>query len=124
MSLEGVGKSMTDPYDVLGLDRQADDVAIRRAYAQLVRQFPPEREPEAFRNIRAAYERLRDPESRARLSLFLLQPPPPLPSRRRVSYDLGVHAEDLLTLAVEQVRIPMEQDFCEPDESPGPKKGA
>ena len=118
MNPEGVGKSMTDPYEVLGLDRQADDVAIRRAYAQLVRQFPPERDPDTFRNVRAAYEQLRDPERRARLSLFLLQPPPPvpsLPSRRRVTYDLDVHAEDLLTLAVEQVRIPMQQDFCEPE---------
>lgn len=115
MNSEGVAESMTDPYDILGLDRQADDTAIRRAYAGLVRQFPPEREPEAFRRIRAAYEQLRDPESRARLSLFLLQPPPPLPPRRRVAYDLGVHVEDLLTLAMEQARRPMEQDFCEPE---------
>ena len=113
MSSEGAGNLMTDPYDVLGLDRQADDTTIRRAYAQLVRQFPPEREPEAFRRIRTAYERLRDPERRARLSLFLLQPPPSLPPHRRVEYDLDVHAEDLLALAAEQVRIPMEQDFCE-----------
>ena len=115
MSSEGVAKSMTDPYDTLGLDRQADDTAIRRAYARMVRQFPPEREPEAFRRIRAAYEQLRDPERRARLSLFLLQPPPPLPPRRRVAYDLDVHVEDLLTLAMEQVRRLMEQDFCEPE---------
>ena len=115
MNSEGVAESMTDPYDILGLDRQADDTAIRRAYAGLVRQFPPEREPEAFRRIRAAYEQLRDPESRTRLSLFLLQPPPPLPPRRRVAYDLGVHVEDLLTLAMEQARRPMEQDFCEPE---------
>ena len=115
MSSEDAAKSAQDPYDVLGLDRQADDAAIRRAYARLVRQFSPEREPDAFRKIRAAYEQLRDPESRARLVLFLLQPPPPLPPQRRVGYDLGVHAEDLLTLAMEQVRTPMEQDFREPE---------
>ena len=113
MNPEGAAKPMTDPYEILGLDRQADDTAIRRAYARLVRQFPPEREPDAFRKIRTAYEQLRDPDSRARLSLFLLQPPPPLPPRRRVDYDLDAHAEDLLALAVEQVRIPMTQDFCE-----------
>jgi len=115
VSPEGAAKSAKDPYDILGLDRQADDTAIRRAYARLVRQFPPEREPDAFRKIRTAYEQLRDPESRARLSLFLLQPPPPLPPQRRVDYDLGVHAEDLLALAIEQVRIPMEHDFREPE---------
>lgn len=115
MNSEGAFKSMEDPYAVLGLDRQADDAAIRRAYAQQVRQFPPEREPEAFRRIRAAYEQLRDPERRARVSLFLLHPPPPLPPRRRVAYDLDVHVEDLFMLAMEQVRIPMEKDFCEPE---------
>ena len=115
MSSTDAAKSKGDPYEILGLDRQAGDTAIKRAYFQLVRQFPPEREPEAFRKIRAAYEQLRDPERRARLSLFLLQPPPPLPPRRRVAYDLDVHVEDLFTLAMEQVRIPMEQDFCEPE---------
>ena len=113
MSSEDVAKSMEDPYSTLGLDRQADDMAVKRAYFQLVRQFPPEREPDAFRKIRTAYEQLRDPESRARLSLFLLQPPPPLPPRRRADYDLDVHAEDLLALAMEQVWTPMKQDFCE-----------
>lgn len=116
MDSEGAARSMEDPYAVLGLDRRAGDMAIRRAYAQQVKQFPPEREPEAFRKIRAAYEQLRDPERRARASLFLLQPPPPLPPRRRTTYDLDVHVEDLFTLAVEQVRGPMEQDFCEPEQ--------
>ena len=91
-----VSKPMRDPYSVLGLARQASEEDIKRAYFQLVRQFPPEREPEKFREIRTAYEQLRDPENRARLTLFLLQPPPPLPRQRRPSYDLSVHVEDLL----------------------------
>jgi preprotein translocase subunit Sec63 len=52
---------MTDPYDVLGVDRDADDEAIRRRYLELVRQHPPERAPERFAEIREAYDRLRDP---------------------------------------------------------------
>jgi hypothetical protein len=114
MSSDIVSQPVRDPYGVLGLDRQASEVEIKRAYFQLVRQFPPEREPEKFRDIRTAYEQLRDAESRAQITLFLLQPPPPLPHRRRPSYDLSVHADDLLTLAMELVRTPMQHDFREP----------
>lgn len=122
MSSDGISKPVRDPYNVLGLARQASETEIKRAYFQMVRQFPPEREPEKFREIRTAYEQLRDPQSRARTALFLLQPPPALPSRRRSGYDLRVHAEDLLTLAMELVRTPMQQDFRElkmTSESPG-----
>jgi curved DNA-binding protein CbpA len=114
MSSDVVSKPLRDPYGVLGVDRQASEAEIKGAYFQLVRQFPPEREPEKFRQVRTAYEQLRDPESRARIALFLLQPPPALPNRRRSGYDLSVHAEDLLTLAMELVRTPMQQDFREP----------
>lgn len=106
-----ISQPSRDPYSVLGLSRQADEEAITRAYFQLVRQFSPERAPEQFREIRTAYEQLRDPANRARLGLFLVQLPPPLPKHRRPSYDLSVHVEDLLTLAMELVRTPMQDDF-------------
>lgn len=51
----------SNPYQVLGLSHDADAVAIRARYLELVRQFPPEREPQRFGEIRAAYEQLRDP---------------------------------------------------------------
>jgi curved DNA-binding protein CbpA len=102
---------MTDPYRVLGIDRRASDAEIKRAYFQLVRQFPPEQAPEKFQEIRAAYEQLRTPESKAQVDLFLIQPPPAAPKRRRASYDLSVHPEDLLTLTLEMVATPMQQDF-------------
>ncbi len=114
MSFDVVSQPVRDPYSVLGLDRQASEAEIKRAYFHLVRQFPPEREPEKFRAIRTAYEQLRDAESRAQIALFLLQPPLPLPNRRRPSYDLSAHADDLLTLAMELVRTPMQHDFREP----------
>lgn len=111
MNPDVISQPSRDPYSVLGLSRQADDEAIKRAYFQLVRQFSPERAPEQFREIRTAYEQLRDPANRARLGLFLVQLPPPLPKHRRPSYDLSVHVEDLLTLAMELVRTPMQDDF-------------
>jgi curved DNA-binding protein CbpA len=61
---------MTDPYTVLGLSADSDDEAIRRRYLELVRQFTPEHQPEKFAAIRAAYENLRDLNTRLRYRLF------------------------------------------------------
>ena len=52
---------MNDPYEQLGLAASADEKEIRQRYLELVRQFPPDRAPEKFAEIRAAYDALRDP---------------------------------------------------------------
>lgn len=52
---------MSGPHDVLGLPAEADEAAVRQRYLQLVREFPPDRAPERFAAIRAAYDELRDP---------------------------------------------------------------
>ena len=71
-----------DPYDVLGLERSADAEAIRKAYFALVREHPPERDPEAFKRIRAAYERIRTPEQRLETDMLLWEDwSDPAPSR-------------------------------------------
>ena len=59
-----------DQFAVLGLEESADDAAVRTAYLQALRTSPPDRDPEGFRRIRAAYEALRDVESRLDLRLF------------------------------------------------------
>ena len=64
--------AFTDPLVVLGLAPGADDSEIRRRYLELVRRHPPEREPDLFREIHAAYELARDPLLMARK---LLSPP-------------------------------------------------
>src|SRR5262245_56124429 len=61
---------MTDPYEVLGLPGDSDDETIRRRYLELVRQYPPEHAPERFASIRAAYEALRDLNTRLRHQIF------------------------------------------------------
>jgi curved DNA-binding protein CbpA len=61
---------MPDPYTVLGLPDDSDDEAIRRRYLELVRQFSPERHPEKFAAVRAAYDSLRDLNTRLRHRLF------------------------------------------------------
>ena len=61
---------MTDPYAILGLPTDCDDDTIRRRYLELVKQFSPEHHPEKFAAIRAAYESLRDLDTRLRYRLF------------------------------------------------------
>ncbi len=64
---------MQDPYQVLDLPRDADSDRIRSRYLELVRLFPPEKEPQQFAAIRAAYDALRDPVVRLRNQLFDFQ---------------------------------------------------
>jgi curved DNA-binding protein CbpA len=61
---------MSDPYEVLGLASDADGAEIRRRYLELVRQSPPDREPERFAAVRAAYDEVRDPARRLEAQLF------------------------------------------------------
>ncbi len=50
-----------DPFAVLGVSSDAGEADVRARYLELVKQFPPEREPEKFREIRAAFEVAKDP---------------------------------------------------------------
>ena len=60
-----------NPYRVLGIPEDTvDDDAIRNAWLEGVRRFPPEKEPERFARNREAYEMIRDRESRYRLWTF------------------------------------------------------
>ena len=61
---------MIDPYEILGLPDAAGDQVIRNRYLELVREFTPERSPEKFAAIRAAYESTRDLNTRLRHRLF------------------------------------------------------
>ncbi|MBC7852226.1 MAG: J domain-containing protein [Pirellulaceae bacterium] len=61
---------MTNPYEILGVATQASDADIRGRYLQLVREFPPDRAPERFAQIRAAFDELRDPVVRLEKQVF------------------------------------------------------
>jgi curved DNA-binding protein CbpA len=54
-----------DHYATLGVDRSAREEEIRRAYYRLVREHPPEKDPEGFKLIRTAYDTLSNPTARA-----------------------------------------------------------
>ena len=61
---------MANPYEVLRIAADADDEVIRRRYLELIRQFSPEHHPEKFSAIRAAFEDLRDLNTRVTYRLF------------------------------------------------------
>lgn len=65
---EGIG----DPFEVLGLPQDAEASQVRARYLELLKRYPPEREPEQFRRIRAAFEATHDPLARA---ASMLEPP-------------------------------------------------
>lgn len=78
-----------DPYRVLGIARGAGAEEIRRAYFAKVREHPPERDPEAFKRIREAYDRIKSLEKRVESEVFLMkelapsfEPPPSAPTVR------------------------------------------
>jgi len=61
-----------DPFVILGLPREATEAEIRARYLELVKEFPPDRAPGRFREIRAAFEAAKDPLVIARR---LVEPP-------------------------------------------------
>ncbi|MDD2760449.1 MAG: DnaJ domain-containing protein [Methylomonas sp.] len=63
---------MKSPYQILGVSEQASDAEIKQAYLQLVKDNPPDRDQQRFRQIQQAYEAIKDGDSRLRYALFHL----------------------------------------------------
>ena len=61
-----------NPYETLGLASTATEAEIKQTYFKLVREHPPERDPEGFKRIRAAYEKLRATGDRVVTDLFMI----------------------------------------------------
>ena len=64
---------INDPFTVLDLPEDADDQVMQKRYLALARRHSPERAPERFAELRAAYERIRDRRDRLRLRLLGIQ---------------------------------------------------
>lgn len=68
--------SQRDYYEILGVDRGADQDSIKKAYRKLAMQFHPDKNPgnkeaeEKFKEAAGAYEVLGDPEKRAKYDRF------------------------------------------------------
>ena len=63
---------MQIPYEVLGVDVNANDVEIKQAYLQQVKNNPPDRDNEKFQAIHDAYSSIKDKSSRLKRELFNL----------------------------------------------------
>ena len=64
---------MTNPFELLKIPESAGDDEIRAAYLARVREYPPERAPEQFQAIRAAYDRIKT--EKARIAHLYIDPP-------------------------------------------------
>lgn len=53
---------MRKDYEILGIEENADERTVKKAYFKLIRTYSPEKDPERFQEIRAAYERLMENE--------------------------------------------------------------
>jgi curved DNA-binding protein CbpA len=88
---------MNDPFEVLGLPPHAEEAEVRRRYLELVREFSPERAPERFAAIRAAYDQVRDPVRRLEAQIF----------RPATSDSLEALAEDIRA-RLREARVPLD----------------
>ena len=66
---------MADYYELLGVDRNADADAMKKAYRKLAMKYHPDRNSDAdaeekFKQVTEAYEVLRDPEKRSLYDRF------------------------------------------------------
>jgi curved DNA-binding protein CbpA len=89
------GPESRSPYQVLGLSAGASEEQIRRAYLEKVRQSPPERDPEGFKEIRRAYGVLQDGAKRRELELSLY--------RRESGLDVGTPEVDFPSLYIRRI---------------------
>lgn len=70
--------SVSEAHEILGVSQQATEEEVRRAYLALVRENPPDRDADKFRQIHEAYKMMSDPLVLARAQLQLAPVPPDL----------------------------------------------
>ena len=71
---------ITDPWALLGISKTADEVEIRCAYLNLVKRHPSEKDPALAEKLRAAYDLLKNPLTRAERAVLFADPAAPLTS--------------------------------------------
>jgi curved DNA-binding protein CbpA len=66
-----------NPYKILGIRKGASQSEIKNAYFSLIKQHPPEKDPQGFKRIRGAYEELKTKKKRKEADLVTFNEPPP-----------------------------------------------
>lgn len=89
---------MMTPFAVLGVAASAGDAEIKKAYLAQVRLHPPDRDPEAFQRVRAAYEAVRGQKERLRHELFHVGMPDPQALARHLIQGKGARPPDAAAL--------------------------
>jgi curved DNA-binding protein CbpA len=85
-----------NPYLVLGVPRDADDPRIRQAYLEAIKTATPDSDPQRFKIVSAAYEKIKDEAGRNRYTLFNWDVPGDSPWDAFVRYArLGVKPKPL-----------------------------
>lgn len=110
--------SQADPYRVLGVSETASLDEIKRAYFTQVRAHPPERDPDGFKAIRAAYERLKTPAARLDTDMLRRMPWPEPPLSPPALPELVVLADEVIAAAralSDLARSDWRDDFREVD---------
>lgn len=92
-----------DPWDVLGVDREADQRTIRKAYLKAIKSCRPETDPEGFGRIRAAYEALSSPQAPDTAAVLFVDPAQPETREPEQQTTTADDCIDLLQEALEDV---------------------
>lgn len=113
-----------DPFLVLGLTVDASEQDVRARYLELIKESPPEKDPDRFRRIQAAYQLARDPLALANQLIELSSPLEP-PSWESV---LTQHAQQTPQMSVDfllslgnlppNCHSPAESSIVKPEGSP------
>jgi curved DNA-binding protein CbpA len=91
--------SAPDPYGVLGVSPAASADEIKQAYFAQVRAHPPERDPVAFKQIRAAYDRLNSPAKRLETDMLAFQTWPEPALQAPAPIEIRVEPADVIRAA-------------------------
>ncbi len=105
---------MLTPYQILNIPRNATQNEIKKAYFKLLKKHPPEKEPEKFKTIRAAYDSLRTASKKAETDVFIFKEPEEdfeNPDEMKQAYITDIHSEDILEVLVELFTDLQKTDF-------------
>ncbi len=66
---------MRSPFDILEIPESSSDAQIKSAYLNMIHQYPPDRYPEIFKEIKDAYEKVSTRRNRVSHRLFHVHEP-------------------------------------------------